>query len=193
MPYELHANGRVDIAAGKYWVDFINSGRTGAGFNVYSANRNDGPWFYTIESGKRLSDYWSAVAVTSGKYDLRVFGPNGFLREFKGDLALAGTGRAQPELESIYDPANGRIVLRLRNTGNAACTLTVRPNRYSSAAARTYTIAPGATVDDAWSISGSGHWYDLSVTSNTDAGYLRRLAGHVENGFASISDPAIGA
>ncbi len=193
LPYELHANGRVDIAAGKYWLDFINSGRAGAGFNVYSANRSDGPWFYTVESGKRLSDYWSAVAVTSGKYDLRVFGPNGFLREFKGDLALAGTGRAQPELESIYDPANGRIVLRLRNTGSAACALTVRPNRYSSAAARTYTIAPGASVDDAWSISGSGHWYDLSVTSNTDAGYLRRLAGHVENGLASISDPAIGA
>ncbi|HEY0660241.1 MAG TPA: phospholipase C, phosphocholine-specific [Lysobacter sp.] len=193
LPYELQVKGRVDIAAGKYWLDFANTGSAGAGFNVYSANRSDGPWFYTVESGKQLSDYWSAVSVTAGKYDLRAFGPNGFLREFKGDLLLAGTGRAQPEVESIYDPAGGHVVLRLRNTGSATCTLTVKPNRYSNAAARTHVLGAGASVDDAWSIAGVGHWYDLSVTSSSDAGYLRRLAGHVETGLASISDPAIGA
>jgi phospholipase C len=193
LPYELHVGGRVDVAAGKYWLDFANTGTAGAGFNVYSPNRTDGPWFYTVEAGKQLSDYWSAVSVTAGKYDLRAFGPNGFLREFKGDVLLAGAGKAQPEVQAIYDPSGNRIVLRLRNTGSAACTLTVKPNRYSSAAARTYTLAAGASVDDAWSISGSGHWYDLSVTSSSDTGYLRRLAGHMEDGLASISDPAIGA
>jgi len=192
LPYELQVKGHVDVAAGKYWLDFINTGAAGAGFNVYSQNRSDGPWFYTVESGKQLSDYWSAVSVTAGKYDLRAFAPNGFLREFKGDVLLAGAGRAQPEVESIYDAAAGRIVLRLRNSGSAACTLTVKPNRYSNDAARTHTLAAGATLDDAWSIIGNGHWYDLSVTSSSDAGYLRRLAGHVETGLASISDPAIG-
>jgi len=193
LPYELHVGGRVDVAAGKYWLDFANTGAVGAGFNVYSLNRTDGPWFYTVEAGKQLSDYWSAVSVTAGKYDLRAFGPNGFLREFKGDVLLAGAGKAQPEVQAIYDPAAGRIVLRLRNTGSAACTLTVKPNRYSSVAARTHTLAAGASVDDAWAISGSGHWYDLSVTSSSDTGYLRRLAGHMETGLTSVSDPAIGA
>lgn len=193
LPYELQVKGHVDIAAGKYWLDFINTGTAGAGFNVYSQNRGDGPWFYTVEAGKQLSDYWSAVSVTAGKYDLRAFGPNGFLREFKGDVLLAGMGRAQPEVESIYDAAAGRIVLRLRNTGSAACTLTITPNRYSNDSARAHALAAGATLDDAWSLLGSGHWYDLSVTSSSDAGYLRRLAGHLETGLASISDPAIGA
>jgi phospholipase C len=35
-------------------------------------------------------------------------------------------------------------------------------------------------------------WYDISVTVASDAGFLRRLSGHVENGEASFSDPAIG-
>lgn len=192
LPYALHVHGRVDIAAGKYWLDFINSGASGAGFNVYSQNRSDGPWFYTVEAGKQLSDYWSSVQYTAGKYDLRAFGPNGFLREFKGDILLAGTGKAQPEVETIYDAANGRLLLRLRNKGTAACTLTVKPNRYSNEPARTHALGAGASVDDVWSIAGSDHWYDLSITSSSDSGYLRRLAGHLETGTASFSDPAYG-
>lgn len=193
LPYTLHVHGRVDIAAGRFWLDFRNSGNAGAGFNVYSLNRSDGPWFYTVEAGKQLSDYWSAVSVTGGKYDLRAYGPNGFLREFKGDLALAGAGKAQPEVEAIPDVAGSRIVLRLRNTGAATCTLTVRPNRYSNAPARSYVLAAGTSIDDAWAIASSGHWYDLAITSSADTGYLRRIAGHMETGLASVSDPAIGA
>ena len=193
LPYDMHVNGRICAATGRYWLDFINNGGAGAGLNVYSANRNDGPWFYTVESGKSLSDYWSAVSVTAGKYDLSAFGPNGFLREFKGDIALATGDRAQPEVVARYDVADGRLVLVLRNVGTQSCRVTVRPNRYSSAPARTHTLAPGAQLLDAWSIAGSGHWYDLSITSDSDAGYLRRLAGHLETGSPSVSDPALGA
>ena len=33
-------------------------------------------------------------------------------------------------------------------------------------------------------------WYDLSVTSDSSAKFLRRLAGRVESGKPSVSDPA---
>jgi len=36
-------------------------------------------------------------------------------------------------------------------------------------------------------------WYDITVTAHHDSPYLRRLAGHVETGAPSISDPALGA
>jgi phospholipase C len=36
-------------------------------------------------------------------------------------------------------------------------------------------------------------WYDITITSHADPAYLRRLAGHVETGRPSISDPALGA
>jgi phospholipase C len=34
-------------------------------------------------------------------------------------------------------------------------------------------------------------WYDLTVTVDGDAGFNWQLAGHVENGERSISDPAM--
>jgi len=193
LPYELYANGRICASTGRYWLDFLNSGNAGAGFNVYAGNRTDGPWFYTVEAGKSLSDYWSAVSVAAGKYDLQVFGPNGFLREFKGDIALATGTHAQPEVQTRYDVADGRLALVLRNVGTASCRVTVRPNRYSTEAARIHTLAAGAQLIDVWSVTGSGHWYDLSITSDSDAGYLRRIAGHMETGLPSVSDPALGA
>lgn len=39
-------------------------------------------------------------------------------------------------------------------------------------------------------LASSHHWYDLTVSSQDDASFARRLAGHVENGRPSISDPA---
>jgi phospholipase C len=34
-------------------------------------------------------------------------------------------------------------------------------------------------------------WYDLSVVADGQAGFLRRFAGHVENGRPGVSDPAL--
>jgi phospholipase C len=40
--------------------------------------------------------------------------------------------------------------------------------------------------------TGKGHrWYDLTVTSHASSTFLRRFAGHVENGRPGVSDPAI--
>jgi phospholipase C len=36
-------------------------------------------------------------------------------------------------------------------------------------------------------------WYDLAVRVDSDALFERQLAGHVETGRPSMSDPAIGA
>ena len=194
LPYEIQVNGRIDTAAGRYYLDFHNDGDAGVGINVYAGNRTDGPWYYTLDAGRELSDYWSAQSVTGGLYDLAAHGPNGFLRAFKGNLtaAIASDG-ANPEVVALYDVANGAIVLHLTNTGAVACDVTVTANRYSSEPPRTFALAPGGSAGTSWSVAGGGHWYDLSITSSSDAGWLRRLAGHVETGQASISDPAIGS
>ena len=194
LPYQLHVHGRIEASSGRYWLDFANSGIAGAGFNVYARNRSDGPWYYTLTPGTQLSDYWSAKAYTQGKYDLSAHGPNGFLRVFQGDLLKAtASGGANPELRIEYDPVNERLLLRFTNSGTGACRLSLRPNHYSSAAPRSYPLAPGASVDDSWPLAASAHWYDLSLSSDHDTTYLRRFAGHVETGRPSVSDPAIGA
>jgi len=191
LPYDFNVDGQIDAANGRYVLAFSNTGQVGAAFLVTSGNRSDGPWTYTVEAGKSLSDYWSAVAVTNGIYELAVFGPNGFLRTFGGDIGIATHGAA-PELAASYDTVNSAIVLLLANPGTATCTLTVRPNHYRLGAPRTYVLGPGQSTEDTWSLAASANWYDLTVTSDSDANYVRRLAGHIENGQASFSDPAIG-
>ena len=155
-------------------------------FQVYAANRGDGPWRYTVEAGKQLSDYWSAARYTQGVYDLEAHGPNGFLRQYGGSVAT-GMGAA-PEVAASYDTAGNRLRLNLSNNGGAACTVTVG-NAYVEGDVRIYALAAGATVQDSWVLDGNANWYDLSVTVAELDGFWRRLAGHMENGLPSTSEP----
>lgn len=57
---------------------------------------------------------------------------------------------------------------------------------------RRYELEPNQAISEVWLLRSSQGWYDLSVTaSNTEANYLRRLAGHVETGKPSRSDPLL--
>jgi len=84
-------------------------------------------------------------------------------------------------------------VLRLRNSGPAACRVILAPNRYSTVPAQTFDLAAGGALDTVWNLPAQQRWYDLSLTSDHDARWLRRLAGHLENGLPGVSDPAFGA
>jgi phospholipase C len=159
-----------------------NTGAAGAAFGLYPAAGETGPWFYAVEAGKAVHDRLPAPA---GAYDLTLHGPNGFLRGFRG----AATPGA--EVAARHDAARGRLVLIIRNDGHAPVEVRVA-DAYSKAPARTHRLAPGGRIEDAWPIAASAHWYDLSVTTPSDPAYLRRLAGHVETGRPSLSDPALG-
>ena len=134
----------------------------------------------------------SAQSVTAGIYDLHVHGPNGFLRSFGGDLAVALAG-ANPELVALHDAEHPALVLRLRNDGSTACRVTLQANRYSSQPAQSFDLAAGGSVDITWELDAQQRWYDFTLTSDHDARWLRRLAGHLENGLPGVSDPAFGA
>lgn len=75
--------------------------------------------------------------------------------------------------------------------GTAACTFTVTDNAYDVAQAQ-YTVPAGQSLSFDCPLGASYGWYDVSITSNTEALWLRRLAGHVETGRASRTDPLIG-
>ncbi len=151
---------------------------------TWTASRDATP----LEADKTLSDAWDVVA-DNGKYDLWVLGPNGFVRHFTGTVAASG---AQPECQVCYDPKNGQLYLHMRNTGNAACTVTVKSNAYRNDGPWTLTVPPGGeVVEERWSLERSARWYDFSVVRADDASYLRRFAGRLETGKDSVSDPAM--
>lgn len=185
LPYSLAVEGVVSSRS-QTTLSFINSGLAGAAFIVYSQARSDGPWYYTVEAGKRLDNEswnWSGQV-----YDLSVRGPNGFLRDFHGSFNLS----VQPQVSASHNGTNGSLRLTLVNNDQAsACVFTLQDKAYGRAPL-SYSVAAGQGLTLDISLASSFGWYDFSVSINLDAQYIRRLAGHVETGQTSQTDPAIG-
>jgi phospholipase C len=180
LPYAFDGSARA--AAGGLDLHIVNSGAAGAGFALYpSRAAAGGPWFYAVEAGKALRDQ---LPIAPSGYDFTLHGPNGFLRQFRG-------GPSETlEVTQSYDAAAQSLRIVLRNHGTAPLAVAAA-NAYAAGAAHALTLAPGATVMDSWPIAKANHWYDISVTVAQDPGFLRRLAGHIETGRPSRSDPAL--
>jgi phospholipase C len=178
LAYALEVTG--EVRDGFFALDIVNTGAAGAALTAYSAD-GAGPWFYTVEAGKGLSDQ----LPLGGRYRYEVHGPNGFMRVFE-DVA--------PYLElrtaSRYDTATGEFVLAIRNSGMQALEIVTQPVLYLAQESRPHHLAPGEMIEDRWVIAASGHWYDIALRC---ASFGRRWAGHVETGEESQSDPALGA
>ncbi|HDR9509242.1 phospholipase C, phosphocholine-specific [Burkholderia cepacia] len=183
LPYELHVTGQ--LGAQGYALTFANTGTQGAHFWVYTGDATAMPRRYTVEAGKQLTDTWALDA--NGNYLVSVWGPNGYFRRFAG--SAAADAAAKPEITACYDAANGDVYVTFANAGSSALTITATDVAYGGAA-RTLTIPAGQRVEAHWDLSCSSHWYDLQFAVAGNAGWMRRIAGHVETGKASITDPA---
>jgi len=162
LPYDLIADGRS--LDQELRIDFASRGRAGAQFYVTSSAGD--PRSYTVGAGHHLSGTWTTAE------DVTVHGPNGFLRQFVG---------AGPDVTARHDES-GDLRLTLANHGPRPVRLMI-----GHTAVR---LRPGQRADHP---IGTRHgWYDVSITSDTDRRYLRRLAGHVETGDPTTSDPALG-
>ncbi|MFG3151864.1 phosphocholine-specific phospholipase C [Streptomyces sp. NPDC048219] len=181
LRYDPHVDGAVDAAAGKFTLTFASGARAGAAFLVTSGNRGDGPWTYTTEAGKSIADTWNSV-YSDGAYDLTVHGPGGFLRVFRGGNRAAG-----PEVTARHTGDDVRLTFT--NAGSGTVRLRIADGY--GGPGRTVTVRAGATVRHTVDLAGSRRWYDLTVTADGDPVFLRRFAGHVENGLPGVSDPAI--
>jgi phospholipase C len=180
LPYELQATARCDN--GQLRIDFHNEGRLGACFHVRSGDASSGPWYYTVEAQKALSATWPV----QGAYERHVYGPNGFVRSFKGN----STSRKTMLLVATRYQREGGLLLTLANEGHEFCNVTVE-NVYNGESL-TYMLKPGEHVEKHWFLGGSYGWYDVIVRADAEAGFAQRFAGHVETGGPSVTDPAIG-
>jgi len=185
LPYELQADGAADADHNAFRIDFANTGEAGACFQVRSG-LGDGPWTYTVEAGKSLSDSFKAAAH-QGRYDLSVFGPNGFLRVFQGSVASRAKGNL--DVESRYERDDPAIVLEITNLARERGRVTITSG-YGGDTVR-HDLRAGESFQQRFPLEKSFGWYDLLIQVDTDPTFLRRLAGHVENGRDSVSDPGI--
>jgi phospholipase C len=150
-------------------------------------------WAYGVKPGDSLSDTWPLSAFEGGRYHLRVYGPNGFFREFTGDA-----GDPMIDIRLDYEPSGGGArpfsgngVLHLKNNGDA-CTVRILDRAYKAGDYPLLRLAAGEQTALTIPLAKNQGWYDLSVRVDEYAGFEKRFAGRIESGRDSISDPIMG-
>ena len=211
LAYDLYAEGYLDKPSGEFVLSLESSkarfgaAALGAPFNVYAPGdymqvlrRNGQPmghpvmapvkfWSYAVVAGDTVSDRYPLVNFAGGAYHLRVYGPNGYFREFRGNAQ-------DPDLRlrCAYTPAGGLSVVF---TGVTAYDVEVVDHAYGQNNKRfkifadQTTHAPSPFVLDLDTVQG---WYDVSVKIGGADAFEVRYAGRVETGKPSISDPFMG-
>ncbi|MGH8200902.1 MAG: phosphocholine-specific phospholipase C [Steroidobacteraceae bacterium] len=175
LPYALELS--LVARGGGVRLRFDNRSSAGVCCTAYWDGSFAVPRRYTIGAGHHLEDL---VRPASGSnLALSVYGPNGFLRTVRGpgDSALEVVSRAAP---------GGDIRLHLHNGGDRTMTVSVRDASYGRGEQH-FPLAPRGTQELLWNLQGSHHWYDLLISAQQ---HEWRLAGHVEDGHESFSDPA---
>jgi len=185
LPYELHVDGTVNAGLETLELTFRNPGKAGVAFHVRFADGQTAPRTYTVGAGDETSDVFDSSGTP---YDLSVLGPNGFLRAFAGSFAPGSTNLS---IKTVYDRGSEGIALLISNHG--ADVEKVKIVDAYSGEATNHQVHPGNSFSHFSELQKSFGWYDVTVSVESDATFGRHLAGHVESGKDSMSDPAIGA
>lgn len=151
-------------------------------FHVYDRLALDRiPRRYTVGAGKQLTGAWRTIGE-AGAYDLWVLGPNGFHRHFAGDAEDRAIAAAT---NWTFNRAGRRLSFETaRDHG-----VVISPNAYHGFHDQWRSELGHRRC--VWQLDRTMGWYDLSVSSPAVPNFVRRIAGRLETGLPSSSDPAI--
>lgn len=198
LPYDLVADGR--ISADKSGFEITLGARTnttihkseGSPFTIYAPgiykNESLHNRSYAVKSGDQLTDKWSIKDFENGNYFLRVYGPNGFFREFRGS---SSDNVIQIACEYKSSKSSGSLLLKIRNNSTKTITVEIKDNAYKTTSI-SKSIAASAMQTVTIDLSKQHNWYDASVFLKGNTIFEHRYAGHVETGIDSRTDPFMG-
>ncbi len=203
LPYELYANGHFSKDRKSYEIAFkagssiFGDKAAGSPFRVYAINPYQKEvlraWDYSVAAGDGLQDEWNIADFEKGDYHLRVYGPNGFYREFMGNgdnplvkIECNYEGSPQASLK-----LTGNIVVTITNNDTHSHELSIIDNSYKGAEMRK-KVAAGDAVSVVLDLAKAYSWYDVSVKLKGYDLFEERFAGHVEDGTVSKTDPLMG-
>jgi phospholipase C len=188
LPYVLDAWREQDAVPEEVKIHFKSSGNAAAVFQVRALRGDAGPWTYTVAPHSELSDVWVSPVIDPQGYALSVHGPNGFLRTFRG--SVSGKEAMSLDVRSVYDVERCGITLHIRNMDDSPCRVHIR-NAYLEETTE-HALMPRETLEKYWPLESHFGWYDFTVTIDSNPVFEQRIAGHLETGKDSMSDPAFG-
>jgi len=190
LPYEVEVTGTVDVAAASVGFAFRNTGNAAVVLQVRSQLNGAGPWSYTVGAEDELAGTLGFSALGAGLgYDFAVYGPNGFLRTFAG--SLEGAIAMVLSTAVSYDVEKNLVTLTVANKGSKACVVTV-VNGYTKGTTK-QSVEAGTVWAMTVGLAKTYGWYDLLVQAGDAGEFVRQVAGHLETGKDSMTDPLIGA
>jgi phospholipase C len=203
LPYELYCDCHIESDKRSVSITMLadstlfGTRAAGSAFQVFAPGKYKGEpvrvWDYATAPGDMLRDVWEIADFEKEQYHLRVYGPNGFYREFIGN-------NQDPELtvQCGYERDNlsiGNVVIRLINKSQTPLTVQISDNAYGTGS-RT-VVVPALRVMRrkklvTMHLQKSFGWYDLSVRVKGNDVYQQSFAGRVETGQPSKTDPLMG-
>jgi phospholipase C len=196
LPYQLSVDGQ--FRKGQFTMSFaaksdrFGKASAGAPFMVYNmadhSVRN-----YAVSPGDRLTDTWQVN--DRADYHFRVYGPNGFFREFIGH----NSGSTIAVVCDDVVTANGssaELVIRIANLNKQKVTAELVGNAYQHPTQRQELNAAGTKSDEVTlklALTDSHGWYDVSIRIAGDSSFEQRYTGRIETGANTFSDPLMGA
>jgi phospholipase C len=156
-----------------------NDGNLGVQLRARSLTVAGAPYSYTIGAGDDLT----AALPNPGSYDLSLHGPNGFFRHFAGSPATVvrvevrtnhRVGKLRPLLSDGGDHHRSPVVLDVADAYGPDRHIKLHGTRE-------------ITIDTRY----SGGWYDIAVSTPSDASFSCQLAGRLESGARLTSDPQL--
>lgn len=201
LPYELYVEGFLNADRSGFTIRMEAANKQfgqrakGCPFTIYARTKKDLiVRNYAVSAGDHLEDSWPISDFPNGIYHLRVYGPNGFFREFIGSTAdpaveiRADYGRTRTGTPGF----SGNIELHAVNRDKEKnFTLEIADRSYKSGI-QTHPIAANSRASVAINCQRSFHWYDIELKIAGFPDFQRRFAGRVETGEWTYSDPAMG-
>jgi phospholipase C len=209
LPYELNVDGSIGADKKNFLISMavgnlvFKNKSAGSPFTVYAYGKELKIKNYAVAAGDQLFDKTLLTEFENGNYDIRLAGPNGFLRSFKGNK-----NDPQLHIDFRYEDLNFGKPVEPTHTGRIVMSF-INPDlkhRYKIRIVDNAYKSHDPIIKDIPNVNENPHvtlipldprpnggWYDFSVFVESNNIFEKRYAGRVETGKHAISDPLIGA